>query len=111
MKRYLLLVLLFAASCSTAPAGEDTDKRFAAYASERQMYMACANLYGTLISQKKPTADPAYIAIAAREQCGDERSKLLDAIKRAHNPEIWMRILRIYDRKFDEHVISIAVSQ
>jgi hypothetical protein len=112
MKKLAVCLVLVISGCTTQThedAEKAADRRFASYETERGAYMACAHLWGSLIIKKRPGTDPGYVAVAARQQCGNERASLISAIERTYDSSAWSRLLSIYDRKFDEVAISQAI--
>jgi len=105
MIRTVVAVLVFSlASCTTS------DDRFASYDLERDAYFKCAVSAGSSIAAGKPGVDAEYAAIAAKQLCGQERNAAINGIMKAHNPEIWRRLIQILDESFTEKVITTVVA-
>lgn len=113
MKRLLVAALAALAGCTTTqtPSQQvvDADRRIDTYRPQMENYLRCGMRQAKTLANSRPNVDPYYIAIAAKDACADERSALIDGIQQAHNPEIWTRMIRIYDRKFEESIISTVV--
>lgn len=102
--RALLLCTLFVVGCQSIEA--ESDASFAAYAGERSSYMACMHREAGAVHAIRPSADPYYVAVAARERCHGARLALIEAIRKNHDYEIWQQMIAVYDRKAEDIAIS-----